>query len=251
MIVAVLHVAFVAAPYALSDAWALWREGAKGVYPPSLFNTYIGMTPYSVFTVILFYLVPALACIPYGESSCVAVETGYASQMVVRSGRVRYFASKALAAALAGGCVVVAPMAANFLLAACFVPALAPEPAAMTFQVPPFSMLADFFYAHPYAYVFLFFALAFLLACWAGVTSTALGFFVRNRFAVVLAPLALCVVLQFLFQGTPLAGISPLDAILPFQPYNMSFSVVLVVAAVSFSAVVVAVVVKSRAYEGI
>lgn len=251
LFLAVLQFAFVGFAYATSETWNMWREGTGGVYPPSLFSTYMGMTSYSVFTVIFYYLLPVIACIPYGESVCASVERGYASQMVVRSGRLCYFISKAVSAGLAGGAAVTIPLVVNYVLTACFVPALPPEPAAMTFLVPPFSMLADLFYEHPVFYVIVFFGLAFLLAFWAALTSSALGFLMSNKYVVVLVPLAICVVLQFVLQGSAFAGLSPLDAILPYQPYFAKFWHVICVACFAMVLSSGCLVLKSVRYEGL
>lgn len=251
IVLAVIHVISVPFQYGSADIWTRWRSGMGGAYPPSLYSSWIGQTPFSVLTAIFYYSVPLLACVPFADSLCTDLWSRYAIHSISRSGKMHYFASKALAVALSSGAVVLIPLALNFFLAACFVPALSPEPAAGTFFVAPSALLADLYYAHPLLHVAVFLVIACLFAGAFGQISLAVSFFVTNRYVVVLLPFAGCMALNFALQGTFLAGFSPVNMMLPYQPFPSILWVVLLIMAALWGAAVLVMWLKGRAYEDI
>ncbi len=225
MALCVAQVAMVSVPFAYSDGWQFWRSGANGAFPPSFYNTWIGLTAYSVFTMMFYYALPLLACFPAASSLCFDNHSGYACQVVSRIGRVRYIVSKILAASLAAVVVIAVPLALNVVASACLVPALWPDSAEFTFFVGPSNTLASVFFACPLAFIALFSALAVGLGIACVAFSCALSFLIASRFIVLLAPMAACFALQFALQGSALAGFAPINAILPFQPQPSIFVV--------------------------
>ncbi|MCL2826166.1 MAG: hypothetical protein FWD72_02040 [Eggerthellaceae bacterium] len=251
MAIAVAHVLLVGMPYGVSEIWGAWRSGSKGVYPPSLYNTWIGQTGYSVLTVAFYYAIPLLCCIPFTDSLAADMTTKYISQAITRSSRARFFGSKLCAAALSSGCIALVPLVANVVLTACFVPALVPEPAAGTFFVAPSTMLPDLFYSAPAAYIAFFIALTFLSCCTFGIMAIACSFFIRNRFVVVLIPFALCMAAQFATQSTLLAGFSPVNALLPYQPYPSLAWAVCLLLLLTLVASSLIIAIKGKGYEDV
>ena len=246
----VAQVAMVSAPFAYSDGWQMWRSGANGAFPPSSYNTWIGLTAYSVFTMMFYYALPLLACFPAASSLCSDVHSGYACQVVSRIGRVRYVASKVFAASLAALVVIVVPLMLNVVATACLVPALWPDSAESTFFVGPSNTLASVFFACPLAFIALFSALAVGLGVACVVLSYALSFLIASRFVVLLIPMAACFALQFALQGSAFAGFAPINAILPFQPQPSIFVVSVGLQVFAIATLLGITVFQAKRFEG-
>jgi hypothetical protein len=138
----------------------------------------------------------------------------------------------------------------NVLLTACLVPALVPEPAAGMFLAPN-TMLADLYYESPLGYIALFLVLTGFLAGAYGLLSVVLSFWIHNRFVVLLLPFALCMALDFMLQGTFLAGFSPTNMVFPYQPYPSIFWVVLLLIFLLWCLLALVLWLKGRSYEDI
>lgn len=251
MIVALANIALVAFPYATSDVWSAWRSGAKAGYPLSFHHSWIGQTSFSVTTVIFYWLVPLLACIPFAASLNEDLGSRYADQVIVRVGKSRYFAAKLVASVVSSVAVVAIPLLVNVAFAACLVPDIPPEPAAGTFYVAPNTMLVDLFYESPWAYVALFIAMAAALGAVCATASCCISFVASNRLIALLVPFGVCAFMQLAFQGTVLAGFSPLNVILPYQPFSSIFWVVCLCFALTCAALIGFFAYKGFRYESV
>lgn len=228
----------VAVPHAMANATYFEYASAKGVQMASMFENWIGTTPYTITTSIFYYALPLLACIPFAASLSDDIASRYASQIIVHIGRRRYFIAKSIAVFATAGTVVIVPLVLNIVTAACLLPQITPDPTTRLFAVMSNSMLAEFAYAHPWGYIATFLVLTFVGSGVFGLTSVALSFFLRNRFAVALTPFIACVMLQLITQGTALAGFAPLNVLLPAQTYPSIFPVVIGLIAASLLAVI-------------
>ncbi|WP_080801318.1 hypothetical protein [Arabiibacter massiliensis] len=224
---ALAQIVTVVVPYGLGEEWAFWRAGSKGAYPNSLFDSWMGATPFSIWSVLYFFVLPLTACLPYADSLYADMRSGYAANVVSRGGAGRYFRAKAIAVLLTAGTVGVAPQLANLLGTALLVPILAPEPTAGTFFVFSGSLLADLFYASPWLYVAFFMALCFAVCGLVACSCLVFSYLVANRFMVLVAPFLACAI-AFLVLGD-LAGYSPINLLNPAQTHAVALPVVLIV----------------------
>lgn len=217
----------VVVPYGLSDEWAFWRAGSKGFYPNSLFNSWMGATSYSLWSVLYFFLLPLIACLPYADSLYTDLKSGYAANVVTRKGAKQYFRAKTLAVFLTAGTVSVVPQLINLLGTALLVPIFQPEPSAGTFFVASSAMLADMFYAAPWAYTAFFLLLAFVVCGLMACSCLLFAYLVANRFMVLIAPFLVCAIAFFALGS--FAGYSPINLLNPAQNYTVELPIVLVV----------------------
>lgn len=250
LVLAIGQVATISAPYGCADIWSSWRNGDGGTFPPSFYATWIGLTPYSVFTMAYYYAVPLLACLPAADSLCSDIHSGYASCELTRSSRKNYFIGKTIAIALSAVICVDVPLLLNIIATACFVPALSPDPAAGTFFVGSANMLANVYYAEPLAFMAIFVFAAGILAAICATLSCALSFVLSNRFVVMLAPTACCLFIQFATQGLPAAGLAPINAICPWQPADAAIWCVAPLGFIALAATWTTFVLQGRNYEG-
>lgn len=229
LVLAVAHIATVAVPYGLGDDWSFWRAGSKGHYPESLFNTWMGGTPYSLWPTLYFFLLPLLVCLPHADSLYADVKGGLAANVVVRAGAAPYFQAKALAVFLTAGAVGVLPQLANLLGTALLVPVLKPEPAAGTFFVGPDAMLADVFYSMPWLYIAFFLVLCFAVCGIVACSCLAFAYAMSNRFMVLVAPFLVSAIAFFALSSVGLAGYSPMNLVNPAQAYAVGLPAVVAV----------------------
>ncbi len=249
LVLAIGQVVTISVPYGCADIWSSWRNGDGGTFPPSFYTTWIGLTPYSVFTMAYYYAVPLLACLPAADSLCSDIHSGYALCALARSNRKSYFAGKTAAIALSAVICVDGPLLLNIIATACFVPALPPDPAAGTFFVGSANMLADLYYTEPLAFMAVFVFAAGILAVCCATLSCALSFISSNRFIVMLVPTACCLALQFATQGLPAAGLAPINAICPWQPADAAIWLVAPIGVIALAATLTALVLQGRNYE--
>lgn len=249
LILAVANIVLVAAPSALSNGYGQLVDGAVGMNPPSLFGNWIGLTPGTITTAIFYYVVPLIACMPFAASLCSDLDSRYASQVIVREGRGRYFIAKTTTVFLISGVVVIVPLVVNIVTAACLLPQIPPDPTTRLYAVMANSMLAGLFFACPWGYISLFLVLTFIGAGIFGLASSVLAFFVRNVFIVLLVPFAFCAMAQLVTQGTFLAGFAPLNVLLPAQPFPSIFWIVACAMGLTLVVLVAVVLFSGMRYE--
>ena len=224
---AVGQIITVVVPYALGGDWAVWRAGLKGAYPNSLFDSWMGATPFSIWSVLYFFVLPLIVCLPYADSFYTDVKSGYAANVVSRGGVGRYFLGKTFAVFLAAGLVGVVPQLVNLLATTLFLPVFQPEPTAGTFFVAPSAMLADLFYSSPWLYTAFFMALCFAVCGLVACSCLVFSYLVANRFMVLVAPFLVCAIAFFALGG--LAGYSPINLLNPAQVYSVQLPIALAI----------------------
>lgn len=243
------HLITVAVPYGTSDVWEVWRSGAKGAYPFSVYNTWMGGENSSAFTTLYYFLLPLLACVPFADSLYTDLTSGYAAQMISRTGRGTYCTAKVLAVALSAGTVVLVPLVVNFLGTLLFVPLLPPEAAAGIFFVGPSAAFADVFYEAPLAYCGLFALLTFCVAGIIACLCVALAPVMPNRFLVLVTPFLLCTATSFVLAGSGLAGYAPTEVLMPAPRFDVQPAVVAVAYGLIAGAEAVAIARHARTCE--
>lgn len=249
VILALAQLVTVVVPYGLGSEWALWRAGSKGYYPNSIFNSWMGFTSYSIWSVLFFFMLPLAACLPYADSLYSDVRSGYIANVVTRGGAGRYFRAKALAVFLTAGSVGVVPQLLNLLGTAMLVPALQPEPSAGTFFISSSTMLGDLFYSSPWLHMAFFMALSFVVSGIVACSCLVFAYVAANRFMVQVAPFLVCAIAFFALGSW--AGYSPINLLNPAQAYVVQLPVVLAVYGALAMAVASFVIWKCRRFEAL
>lgn len=148
---------------------------------------------------LFFLLLPLLSCMPYAWSYLQEMNSGYASQVIVRADRVKYFASKAVATAVSGGVVVSVPLVVNFIVNAGYAPLATPEiEGAVTFGMFGYSLWSWDFYNLPWLYCIKRLGLIFAFCALWTTSVMCLSLWIRRPFVLLVLPyvglLALAVV---------------------------------------------------------
>lgn len=238
-LIALAHIVFWVIPQSIQSQVTWDMLLAKGGYPSSLFNCWLGGRGDILQATLYFFLLPLLVCIPFADSLFSDRRGGYARSIVTRVPQRHYYAAKTVSVFLAAAAVAVVPLILDLLVTALFFPAIIPIPAAGTFPIFEYSMWSDLYYASPFLYIACYLA---LIALFSGLIATAalvFGYLAANRFLVLLAPFTLCVFADFMLGS--LGGwwfqFSPLNFLRPDQPGAASFPIVaaeFIVLAVAF-----------------
>ncbi|WP_087411695.1 hypothetical protein [Collinsella sp. An2] len=213
--IAIWELIVVAIPYAYGPEWAFMRSGADGAYPPSLFNSWLGGTPFSLPSLVYFFVAPLLACIPYASSLHTDCAGGFAIQLLVRSDARTYLRSKIVSSVVGAIVAVEIPLLLSLLLTATVLPALPPEATAGTFFVSPTAMLGDLFYAHTWMYLMSYFLIEICTICaiaWAG---TLLGLVLPNALMTTVAPFMICMILSVALTPFNASSYTPAELLNP------------------------------------
>lgn len=181
-----------------------------------LYNHWICQDFSSYLSSLFFMLFPLFATVAYGWSFYTERKSGYIYSVITRTDKGRYYAAKYLAVFLSGGTVITIPVVINFLLVACYLPAVRPDMFYdMYYGVSAPGMFAELFYTYPLIYCILRMFVTFVFGGSVALISFALTFIVPNRVAVSVLPFLICLGLHYM--GTDLvspqfpAEISPIS----------------------------------------
>ena len=168
----------------------------------TLYNHWMGGEFGSFPTDLYYLLLPLLAVFPYAWSLFDERKSGYRKNMVTRCGRKTYIVSKYISTFAVGGLTVLLPLVLNVILIACVVPARTPDPSLhVNYAVYGDSLLSGLFYSSPLLYVLFYLLLPFAFGGLWAATTMAASFFFRNRYAALLVPYNLLLIIQYLTQS--------------------------------------------------
>lgn len=177
-------------------------ESGEGVNPDTqaygLYNHWICEDGSSFLSSLFFMIFPILSAAAYGWSHSSERKSGYIKNVITRVGKKDYYRIKYFITFIAGGVVITGPVIVNFIITASALPAVTPDVFYDTFTgifLP--SMFSELFYSHPLIYSIIRMLIVFLYGGGVAVISFSLGFFVRNRVAVVILPFLLCLGLHY------------------------------------------------------
>ena len=184
----------------------------------SLFNRWIGQTYNNMAASLFYLLLPAFAVYSYSWSFFDERQSGYVRNVVVRTGRWRYFFTKYVVVFLSGAVTIIIPMALNLLLVSSVLPAIRPDVYYDIYNgMSSGNMGVELFYEHPWLFVAARLGMAGICGGLCADLVVALSFFIHNRFEVLLMPFILLLVIQYvsgMFQAyIAQIEISPLNFI--------------------------------------
>lgn len=172
---------------------------------PSVYSCYadwMSVDGYQTPTWLFYRLVPLLACLPYSWTLGRELSTHYFDQLCIRAKRGAIIAAKIIVAFSTGMVVALVPQLLNFLILACFEPAITPNIVdSMYIGIFEENLFSGVFYASPLLYVFMYsFMSAGLCGLWAvfvlGISGVA-----RSKVVSVVAPYIGLLIVQFLNEN--------------------------------------------------
>lgn len=235
---ATLQLCFVPLQYCTADAWAQWRSGANGM-PPTVWASWMGGTPQSIWSVLFYYLSPLLCCAPFASSGCADLNGGLAPVLATRSSAGSYARAKLVASCASGAVVFIVPQVMNLLATMLLVPLVQPDPVTMLFPITSRTAGAELYYTSPLCYTLLFLAIGTAYVCLLNCLCAACSYRIRSRLAILLLPFLGSLLLSFLLDSVGLACYSPQNILSPYQQYpGMSIGAVLACLAAALASVV-------------
>lgn len=188
--------------------WDIWdkywinSDGSMNKNPQiavsTLYRCWIGGN-YSQFSMAFYYFLPLLAAVPFSWSLADEIKSGYRKQAIVRCGREKYYFSKYITAFISGALVVAIPLIVNYIIVACFIPARTPDPGeCIWYGVFMTSFCSQLFYTAPLLYDLLIIFIDIIFAGFWATLCLSLGFYIKNKAAVIILPYILLLLHQFL-----------------------------------------------------
>lgn len=153
---------------------------------------------------IFFILLPLLCSIPFSWTLADELNSGFASNSILKSNPTMYLKNKYLVAFIAGGCIAAVPIIVNCILCACLLPARTPDvTSSIYFAVFDDSLFSYFFYNCPIVFDALFLVLNVVFcACWSAFVMS-FSFVVRRPALLVGLPYCALFLLKAIEDAIP------------------------------------------------
>lgn len=176
--------------------------------------------------VVLLYLLPILAVLPYAASYWREKRTGYEKNVIIRCSRAKYRISKYIAVFLSGGLAVSLVWITDLMMCFTYFEYRMPVSSAYATMTGSNTMLGVFFYKHPFIYCGIFIVAAFVFAGAIATVSLWISTISNNYFTVMLIPF---LVITMLGAFVPPEGSKylPISFLIPFNSGNKFFMVIL------------------------
>lgn len=186
----------------VSDLGASYAHSPGGYDGCGLFVNWIGINGVTVGSVIFYAVWPFLAAMPYGWSLYEDHKSHMVNNILTRVPYSQYLTAKMLAVFISGGAAIAFPVTANLFLSAMICPACIPRVTVpITGICSGTAFLAQLYYTRPWLHAIIWCVIEFL---WGGVAASVcliVANKVKHRFFVIVAPLILFLLLDFI---TPL-----------------------------------------------
>ena len=154
----------------------------------SLYGTWIGVENHTLGMAFYFFLFPLFALAAYGWSYYGERKSGYVKNVVSRTNKKIYFASKYIATFVAGGLAMVIPMIINIFLTCLYSNFALPDYLYGYVAMMHGSLWAELYFTHPLLFTIGYLAIDFVFCGLIACISMTLAFFIRSRLAVLLLP---------------------------------------------------------------
>lgn len=203
------------------------------------FNLWIGNSN-SIFSIILFYIAPFFAALPYSWSYC---------------RDKKKYVSKLVGVFVSSGMMIAVPLILNFLGVSCFIPSIEPD-SVYSFYYGIFSnnFIGVMFYKAPYLYILFYIIINFIIYGLLGCVGMSFSTVFESRYMAVFFPIMIIViieVLKVLLSRLIHVEVSLLSYMYPANSFNDSGAVLLLEVVLLLLTVIVfsKIGVKNSKYE--
>lgn len=169
----------------------------SGLYPSSLYEGFINGDGFTIFNQLYYYLFPILAVLPFGCSFFTDENTGYLKYIYSQKRKEGYLLAKYMAAFLSGAVAGVLPAVLSFIFNALYLPAVIPNTLSQQSKINDISVMADFYYACPWAYFLVYLLLGMLAGGFLATLALCVSFFARNALLVLFSPMIFYTALDY------------------------------------------------------
>lgn len=165
----------------------------------TVYSKWIGQDYAQLATSLFFMLLPIICSLPYAWSFFSERQSGYIKQVITRTSRSDYFASKYVATFLSGATVVIMPMLVNFLLVSSFLPSVAPDAYAdIYYAISAEDWGIALFYGRPVLFVAARILLAGFFSGLIAGSVIGISFLVTHRYVAILSPFIILLIVNYL-----------------------------------------------------
>lgn len=206
-----------------------YRNNAS-CYLVSVFNSWIGGSGFSPYSMAYRTIFPILAILPCAITYFMDIKKGYVKNVFSRTQRRNYYIAKYLVNFVSGGAAVVIPMLFNLLLTACLLPSLLPSTNNLFAPISG-HMLVPLFYTHPYYYILIYMLIYFIYGGVFATLALSLVGFINNIFMYTLCPFlmyyCLGIIASYIYN-TQTGSWNPIYILDLIQPYMVRLSTIII-----------------------
>lgn len=212
-------------PRGLFADYAYWREGARGFFPLTLWNNWLGLDGSSGFAALYYYLLPLLVCLPLAGGFRPDLESGFVNLVTTRVSLRKYILAKSIAVFLSAATIAVAPLLLDYFVAALLLPMITPDSTAATFPVYPASIFGNLFYSSPHLYSMFYMLLSAIISGLVAGITLPLSLVMRSKFLITVTPFSLFSLLANKTGAVDYSGFVPSDLLAPYKSINVSIEI--------------------------
>lgn len=196
LIIVVMQTIECAVPY-------IGMEPVNGLYPQSVFNTYIGFSATNVWSRTYYMVFPLLAALPYSSSFLSDQKTGFSKIIYTKCKSAHYLVAKFAAVFLSGGFSVLIPLLINLWLTALCVPSVIPDSSTGFFPVFSEDFAASLYYLQPYIYILFYNVLLFVVSGIFACSALAFSYLFNYGAVVLVSPFLTYISISFISSTFP------------------------------------------------
>lgn len=204
-----------------------YYNGGSATFSP--FLKWISNDKFSIYSLLLFMILPILASIPYSDSYWIDKNSGFLKNIYTRAKKTDYILSKYITNFIVGGVSITLPLIVSLYLLFMSLPAINPS---IFFQGDlGRNMFSSLFYLHPYMYILVYLFMSFMFGGVFASIGLAVSTYCKNKFLVVAIPTILYISMsileiagfpqlvpsKFLSAGQPVQNINIISIIMIFM----------------------------------
>lgn len=169
-----------------------------GIYPMTLYESFIGGEFFTFFNRLYYYILPLLAVLPFGVTFFTDEASGYLKYIYTRKKKEQYLAAKYTVTFASGAVAAGMAYIMSFTLNALLVPFIyVPNQMAYQSNIIDAMPMADIWYTKPWLYTLVYWLLTMLFGGILATVALCASFFAKNALLVLFFPLIFYVALDY------------------------------------------------------
>ncbi len=212
-----------------------------------LVQAWIGTDYLFVYNQMFYYLLPLLACLPYGGSLYTDIKNGYDKNICVKASRLNFVFAKGISVFLSGFVSVCLPLVMNMFIAAGMYSNYIPERLLFdSIGLQNTYMFSLIYSNHPAMYCFVYILVDGLFAGAISLTSLSLTVKVKSSFTAIVTPMVMLLMFDIFVGVKDFGNWSVIAMLNPRQYMHTYWYQLLIVFLVIFAVNVMVIILTAR-----
>lgn len=165
----------------------------------SFFCAWLGGDTLSLAGTMFFYFLPVGAALPYAWSYHTERKCGYIKNVITRTSRKKYYASKSIAVFSTGAIVILIPYIVNIFMVSAFIPCIKPWTGYNMYNFVYFGTLwSDLFFTKPIIHTLFYVLLNSLYGGLFALLSFSISMYIKNIIPIIFSPFLIIIIAGYL-----------------------------------------------------